>query len=417
MSWVGNPGADTRLLVRTTFWSTFQPLRTKRIVRLGRRILVAPGFGSGHVAPFIAVARALAARKQEVLFYVERSDAPMVRSAGFKHIERNTADTQARFQAARSTGEVIAILRKTAGRVAPDLFEEIASTEADALLVDCLDYGDVLAAQASGLPWASMSVGPSLVPAKGVKIAQAKIRGAELRSRLGLPRTRLDSLSQGISPTLHLMPWLPEMDIHRAPPSGVHIGPLGGRGGKSKRLRWMQSLPRGRRTVIFSMSSFPFDALRDPLNSIIDAAISAFNELNCPVVCTLGPGDVTLSQGPRPHVRLLEFAPHELLMPHASVFVTHGGWGAISRCLVAGVPAVVLPLALDHPANGEVLERIGCGVSIPYATLTPELLYDHVVRLMKDDAPERRRSVHYAKRLSGAPAAEHAASLIEHRLL
>ena len=58
---------------------------------------------------------------------------------------------------------------------------------------------------------------------------------------------------------------------------------------------------------------------------------------------------------------LLRYAPMSLLLPKASLLVTHGGQMTIFEALGFGVPVAVMPFQPEQAHNGVCLEQIHCG--------------------------------------------------------
>jgi UDP:flavonoid glycosyltransferase YjiC (YdhE family) len=63
-----------------------------------------------------------------------------------------------------------------------------------------------------------------------------------------------------------------------------------------------------------------------------------------------------------PCVRHFPFAPFRQLFPHCAAVVHHGGVGTTARAFAAGIPQLILPLALDQHDNASRVERLGAGV-------------------------------------------------------
>jgi rhamnosyltransferase subunit B len=55
----------------------------------------------------------------------------------------------------------------------------------------------------------------------------------------------------------------------------------------------------------------------------------------------------------------VDYVPFSLLLPHAAVFIHHGGIGTVAQALAAGVPQLVRPITHDQPDNARRLERLG----------------------------------------------------------
>lgn len=75
-------------------------------------------------------------------------------------------------------------------------------------------------------------------------------------------------------------------------------------------------------------------------------------------------------------VRTEEWLPQRALVSHPKcrLLICHGGANSISEACAAGVPALVLPIALwsDQPANGEMVEELGVGICLPQFVAEPK---------------------------------------------
>ncbi len=67
--------------------------------------------------------------------------------------------------------------------------------------------------------------------------------------------------------------------------------------------------------------------------------------------------------------------PHTYLLPRASCFVHHGGFGSTAAAFQAGIPAVVIPHIIDQFIWGSKVYELGLGPRpIPRAKLTEDNL-------------------------------------------
>lgn len=73
----------------------------------------------------------------------------------------------------------------------------------------------------------------------------------------------------------------------------------------------------------------------------------------------------------------LESAPHEWLLPHCKTVIHHGGAGATSAGLRAGIPSVVVPFTADQPFWGKRVYVVGAG---PKPILVKSLSVEKLVR-------------------------------------
>ena len=116
----------------------------------------------------------------------------------------------------------------------------------------------------------------------------------------------------------------------------------------------------------------------EPLNTVVEA----LSALDCTaVVSTLGlPVDTTLAA---PHVRVVDRFPQQLLLEHARLFLTHGGYNSIREAVRAGVPMAVRPMFGDQQYNALRVADLKLGDHI--ATRGPEPMIETCRRLLTDD--------------------------------
>ena len=78
-----------------------------------------------------------------------------------------------------------------------------------------------------------------------------------------------------------------------------------------------------------------------------------------------------------------ESVPHDWLFPRVAAVVHHGGAGTTGAAFRAGVPAIVVPFAVDQPFWGMRVEALGVGPApIPRKRLTRDRLADALRRVI-----------------------------------
>ena len=80
-----------------------------------------------------------------------------------------------------------------------------------------------------------------------------------------------------------------------------------------------------------------------------------------------------------------EYLPHDVLLPHVDVMVTNGGYGAVQRALIAGVPLVVAGNTEDKPEVASRVEYFGAGVNLRTGTPTAGEVRHAVRRVLQVD--------------------------------
>lgn len=89
--------------------------------------------------------------------------------------------------------------------------------------------------------------------------------------------------------------------------------------------------------------------------------------------------------GPLPsNVRAAEFVPHAELFRHTDVFVTNGGYGAVTTALAHGVPIVVAPAGEDKREVAAHVRFFGVGVDLRREQPAPARIGAAVRRVLED---------------------------------
>ncbi|MGI5413090.1 glycosyltransferase [Streptomyces chartreusis] len=136
----------------------------------------------------------------------------------------------------------------------------------------------------------------------------------------------------------------------------------------------------------------------------LDTVVEALSALDCAaVVSTLGmPVDTTKAA---PHVRVVDRFPQQLLLEHAALFVTHGGYNSIREAVRAGVPMAVRPMFGDQQYNALRVAGLGLGEHIANRGAEPMVETCH--RLLADEnvTDEARRAQKEMLALPGIDAA------------
>ena len=117
-----------------------------------------------------------------------------------------------------------------------------------------------------------------------------------------------------------------------------------------------------------------------------------------------------------PSIFVAAYAPFSALLPHASAFVHHGGIGTIAQSLAAGVPQLVVDMALDQHDNAERLERLGAGLSIRASRFSPERALP-LLRLCLSDQRLQMKAKEFAARIKANRDAQPIVAWLEERYL
>ena len=282
-----------------------------------------------------------------------------------------------------------------AGQRVADLQRIFAEHPVDAVLCDGLMYGVGLAHELGGPAWATFGdgplpylepdnppFGPGLLPLAGragrirnngvrwvahnLVFGPARTRYRRIRTELGLPAEGRDVMDSW-SPYLHLQGCTPAFEYPRADlPGEIHwVGALRPDAPAWTPPSWWPEVESGRRHVVLVSQG----SIRPDLTELIGPAVRALAAENVLVVVTTGqavPADVeTAIGGPLPdNVRCAKFIPDDLVLPHASVFVTNGGYSGVTLALASGVPLVQAGKTEEKSEIAARIEWFGVGVKL-----------------------------------------------------
>jgi UDP:flavonoid glycosyltransferase YjiC (YdhE family) len=323
----------------------------------------------------------------------------------------------------------------------------IDEVEPDIVLTDSLGYAAALASERLGLPWVTFGDGPLHYPdpltppfgaglpyrtmrpwvwrnavvqaaSRQMVMAAGHRRYDAMRRDLGLPASSAPVLEAALSPLLHLHCGAPELEYPRADlPAHVHfVGALH----PPVRERWEP--PTWWRTVVEDHSGDVVLAtqgtLREDSREVLRPALDAFLESGRPAVLTTGAADPAALGGPGlvrrrggTPVAVESFVPYEQVLPHATAFVTNGGWTGVLLALAHGIPVLQLGRTEEKADIGRRVEWAGAGLHLGHAHPEPSRLRRALARF-DEDATYRRGAQRIAASLATRDPARDGSDLI-----
>jgi MGT family glycosyltransferase len=156
--------------------------------------------------------------------------------------------------------------------------------------------------------------------------------------------------------------------------------------------------------VLVGFSTTPITTAAD-LQTVVDG----LGGMDVRALVTLGrvePGELELP----PNVVETRFAPHDQVLPHADLMVSHVGHGSLCAAARHGVPILALPWGRDQHANAQTLTDMGIGSTLPSGS-TAEEIGDAAGRLLADD-DIRRTCSDVAAEIATQPGLDRAVQLI-----
>ena len=314
--------------------------------------------GGGNLPPALAIALELNDRGHEVRFAGYDRQRDEIRRAGFAfdRLPRMAAADWTRAEEGMPRRIAMMQTAFAARAQAPDVTDVLAERPADLVIVDCLMHVALAAAREiaptvvliHSVPGAFQAGGPPLQP------INAALEAA------GFPA--IDSYIEEWSRSASIVATVPELDpfAAEAPPSFRYIGPVIRQSPDMAPLPWPAEDPRPLVLVSFSTTSYYGDQ-----SGLMQRALAALAELEVRVLLTTGPAVEASRIRPPANAFVTRFAPHQAVLPGASLVVTHAGHGTVTAALAAGVPLLALPNQIaDQPFLAGRIAELGAGLAL-----------------------------------------------------
>jgi MGT family glycosyltransferase len=362
------------------------------------KVLAHTVLAPGHTYPFLSVLIELQRRGFTVTMGVSTSAESVpeqiagVRVTGMRwHAPERVPTNQGR----RATERVwLANLARTGEPLADTLGRMLAEERPDFLLIDPMLWGAMVAAEASGLPWASLSHNPLSIRGRGLDVrgpGRRPTRGAlgRFRDRVVDFAVRMSSsrsleivnalrVKHGLGPLadyrdrylaapLIIAATAEPFEYPRSdwPSSLAFVGPLAWEPAADE-PKWLGEL--GERPLVLLVGSTEAE-YRTP-STWIRRVFEALADEPIQVVATLPTDEV-----PEPvpsNVLVQRFVPHRYLLARAKCVICHGGYGITAKALAVGVPVLAIPLVLDRFEVARRVDVAGAGVMLSERHLTRE---------------------------------------------
>lgn len=335
--------------------------------------------GAGNQPPAVAIAQALRRRGHEITFagYANQRSYFTERGLRFVLLGRSSAAWR------DAAPEHMFAVKLRAVWATPDhLFDlpRLISEELyDAVVIDCLMFGALAAAESTHVPVATLihSAPGALMPPKGRFESQLLASVNELRAEAGLQCVgslwenwaRFPSLSNSIRQLDPL--------AAQAPAAFTYLGPIFEDLPPSGwQPRWQANDPRP--LVLVSFSTGPY---WDQTSRIL-RTLDAVRDRDCRALVTAGSIELDPAIVPD-NATIVRRIPHDEILPHVAVTITHAGHGTVTASLKHGVPLLCLPNpAGDQPILAAQVQNLGCGLSLEGDTATSSEIGQAIDRLI-----------------------------------
>ena len=252
-----------------------------------------------------------------------------------------------------------------ASHMVTDVIDLARRWSAELIVRESLEFAGCVAAEALGLPHASVAAAADSALDRRRELAQPL---AALRARQGLPP---DPDGEMVYRHLHLCFTPPSFDGPEAsfPPTARFLAHQSTPGPQDRLSRWVADLP-DRPTVLVSLGTVFH---RTP--GLHEAILAALRDQPINLLIALGFDQDPSRLGALPsQIRVEPTLPQVALLPHCSLLVTHGGFNSAKEALAVGVPMVICPIAGDQPYCAKRCEALGVARIIAPNERTPEMI-------------------------------------------
>jgi UDP:flavonoid glycosyltransferase YjiC (YdhE family) len=131
------------------------------------------------------------------------------------------------------------------------------------------------------------------------------------------------------------------------------------------------------------------------------------------VLITIGFDKDPASIGRLPgNVRVENYMPHSLLLPHCSAVICHGSAGTTLSSLALGLPLLILPQGADQYVIGDLVRAAGAGLLLAPADVNPSTVRSNVLSLLNEPA-HRAGARRLQREIAAMPGPAEAVPLIE----
>jgi UDP:flavonoid glycosyltransferase YjiC (YdhE family) len=386
---------------------------------MAARIVIASWGSYGDVYPYVGLARAVQSLGHTVTLALPGYYRPLVEREGVAfHPMAPDVDPNDRAAIARALDPVKGPEEIVRHWVMPALRQSYAdlhdaASRADLLVTHPMTFAAPLVAESCRLPWVSTVLSPMsffsasdfpvvsgarwLTPLtrNSPSLARAFAHAARLttrswvapvqalRAELGLP-TRPNPLFEGqfsSTMTLALFSRVVAAAQPDWPPHVHRTGFVFYNGPDPLPADLQAFLDAGPPPVVFTLGSSALGAA----GTFYDESARAALELGVRAVLMVGPFEDNRPRSRSKDLFMVDYAPHQLLFPRASVVVHHGGIGTTGQVLRSGRPALVVPHSFDQPDNAARAGRLGTARTLFPRAYTAARVARELGRLLGDD--------------------------------
>jgi rhamnosyltransferase subunit B len=411
------------------------------------RCLLSSWGSYGDLHPFLALGRGLVALGHNVTLVGHPDWGADTATAGLRFVSTGEPSREDFIRdhpevLSMKWGGLVSLHTLVHEAIAPGFDHTMAALLAEAPAHDVIvahhfTFPAPLVAELTGLPWATVSLAPGVVPSahtlpganfgragrgvfsrarnrfiwsSGQWITRAMVDPVvnRLRTRHGLRPVR-DVVFRVHSPLLnlqlyseHFAPRPPDWSAEKRLAGFCYYDPPGA----VLPPDIEEFLAGGEPPILFTLGSV---AVRNP-GSFYESAVDVLKRSGRRGILLIGPEKNRPADLP-PSILAVAYASYGLLMPRVRAAVHQCGIGTLSHALRAGVPSVACPFAFDQPNNARRIEELGVAEVVLPHQHDARHIGSALQRLLAGDAPGRAHAL--GKRIRAEDGVARACALLE----
>lgn len=272
-------------------------------------------------------------------------------------------------------GEVLAPLTRIARRSMRGVEELVRGFPPDLVLHDPLSFEGLLIGRQFGVPAFVQLWGPIGLAENEMDLSLTPNDYGNAFGRLGLGPVDFSHLAGVLDPCPPAL-----ASVSSAPAVPARYIPYNGPGGDLR-----IELPDTGRPRVCLVWGNSVSRVFGEANSPIPAVVRALADRDVDVLVTLNSLDHQMLANLPANVRLLDYTPLRLLLPHCDAVIHSSGGGCSMTSVVCGTPQLLLPNGLDQPLIASRLAATGAARAVPSWAVDEDVIRHEVDELLGDD--------------------------------
>lgn len=262
-----------------------------------------------------------------------------------------------------------------------DVAAEVARKRPDVVVVDCFLAAAQSELEAQGMPHAVLlhTLASWFVPFWDRALLAPT---NAVRERIGLPVVG-SIVEAWANATRVLVTSTPLLEADDPGPRRLrslrHVGPVGV--AEDGPHGWSAAGRAGSEPLVLVAFSTTAMGQEEALGSVV----TALARLPVRALLTVGRAIDPAALPSAPNVRVVTWAPHADVLPHAALVITHAGHGTVCAALSGGVPLLCMPLGRDQAFIAERVRDLGAGMRVP-SDSEPDVIAAAVTALLNEPA-------------------------------